>query len=219
MRPFFEDLKRLEDRLLEMAGTVRTSVHKSVQCFIERNVDFAEQVIRSENLINQLEIQIDDLAVTLVARNQPVASDMRLIIAALKINTDLERMGDLAVSISQRALALCQAPKLEPAISIPEMADLVEQMVENSISAFVRRDSDAAHQVLLADEKVDNLRNEIYEDLAERMEHDGRSVRRALGTMFVARNLERIADHATNIAEDVIFVARGIDVRHQKEPR
>jgi phosphate transport system protein len=217
MRPFFEQLKVLEDRLMEMAGTVRMSIRKSIQCLTERNEDFASQVIRAENLVNQLEIQIDDLAVTLIALNQPVATDVRLIVAALKINTDLERMGDLAVNIAQRALAIIQAPPLDSNPPIPRMAACVEKMVEDSISAFVQRNADDARRVLLADDEVDNLRNTLFENLARRMETDGYSVRHALAAMSIARNLERIADHATNIAEDVIFLVRGIDVRHQKE--
>jgi phosphate transport system protein len=219
MRPFFDQLRILEERLVEMAGTVRLSIQKSIRCLTERNEDYAEQVIRAENLVNQLEIQIDDLAVKLITLNQPVATDVRLLIAALKINTDLERMGDLAVNVAQRALTVIQAPPLEPDIPIPKMAARVEAMVETSISAFIRRDPDEARRVLLADDEIDGLRNVMYEELARRMEVDGGAVRRALGAMSIARNLERIADHATNIAEDVFFLARGIDVRHQKEPK
>ncbi len=217
MRHFFEDLNRLEQLLLEMAGLVESSVHRSVQCLTEQNEIYANQVIRDEALINQLEIRIDDLATSLVALNQPVASDMRLIVAALKINTDLERMGDLAVSTVQRALPLIELDRLQPEVPIAAMASRVEEMVEKSISAFVGRDAELAREVLSEDDQVDRMRNEIYEDLTARMEADSSVVRRALGHLFVARNLERIADHATNIAEDVIFVARGIDVRHRRE--
>lgn len=217
MRHFFEDLNRLEQLLLEMAGYVEASVRKSVQCLTEQSEIFANQVIRDEALINQLEIRVDDLATRLVALNQPVASDMRLIVAALKINTDLERMGDLAVSIVQRALPLIPLPPIEPKVPIEAMANKVEGMVEKSISAFVGRDAELAREVLTADDEVDAMRNAIYEDLTDRMERDSSVVRRALAHLFVARNLERISDHATNIAEDVIFVVRGTDVRHRRE--
>ena len=217
MRPFFEDLKRLEKLLLEMAALVRESIHKSVQCLTEQSSIYADQVTRDEALINQLEIQIDDLATRLVALNQPVAADMRLIVAALKINTDLERMGDLSISIVHRALPLVNLPRLEPEVPIASLAASVEGMVERSLEAFVSRDTDLAREVLRADDIVDRMRNEIYEDLILRIEGDGRLARCALGHLFVTRNLERIADHATNIAEDVIFVARGIDVRHRRE--
>jgi phosphate transport system protein len=217
LRHFFEDLNRLEQLLLEMAGYVESSVRKSVQCLTEQSEIFANQVIRDEALINQLEIRVDDLATRLVALNQPVASDMRLIVAALKINTDLERMGDLAVSIVQRALPIITLPRIEPDVPVAAMASKVEQMVERSISAFVGRDAELAREVLAADDEVDAMRNVIYEDLTTRMEADGSLVRRALAHLFVTRNLERIADHATNIAEDVIFLAHGIDVRHRRE--
>ncbi len=217
MRHFFEDLNRLEQLLLEMAGLVETSIRKSVRCLTEQSEIYANQVVRDEAMINALEIRIDDLATSLMALNQPVASDMRLIVAALKINTDLERMGDLAVSITQRALPLIELDALEPSVPIAAMASRVEEMVEKSISAFVGRNSDLAREVLSADDEVDQMRNDIYEDLTSRMEANSSLVRRALAYLFVARNLERIADHATNIAEDVIFVARGIDVRHRNE--
>ena len=178
MRHFFEDLNRLEQLLLEMAGLVESSVHRSVQCLTEQNEIYANQVIRDEALINQLEIRIDDLATSLVALNQPVASDMRLIVAALKINTDLERMGDLAVSTVQRALPLIELDRLQPEVPIAAMASRVEEMVEKSISAFVGRDAELAREVLSEDDQVDRMRNEIYEDLTARMEADSSVVRR-----------------------------------------
>ncbi len=217
MRHFFEDLNRLEQLLLEMAGYVESSVRRSVQCLTDRNEIYGKQVIRDEALINQLEIRVDELATRLVALNQPVASDMRLIVAALKINTDLERMGDLAISIVQRALPILTLPQIEPEVPIARMAASVEGMVEKSISAFVGRDADLAREVLAADDEVDAMRSSIYEQLTAGMESDGSKVRRSLAYLFVARNLERIADHATNIAEDVIFLVRGIDVRHRRE--
>ena len=159
LRHFFEDLNRLEQLLLEMAGYVESSVRKSVQCLTEQNEIFANQVIRDEALINQLEIRVDDLATRLVALNQPVASDMRLIVAALKINTDLERMGDLAVSIVQRALPIITLPPIEPEVPIAHMASNVEGMVEKAISAFVGRDAELAREVLAADDEVVAMRN------------------------------------------------------------
>jgi phosphate transport system protein len=217
MRHFFEELDSLRGQLVDMAALVKSSIHKSVLCLTERNPDFAEQVIRDEELINRDEITIDDLAIRLATLNQPVASDMRLLIAALKINTDLERMGDLAMNSARRSLMLIEAPPLDPPVPIPALSDLVENMVASAITAFVENDAGTARSVLLADDDVDRLRNEIYEDLSQRMEEQSGLVRRALGYMFIARNLERIADHATNIAEDVIFLVRGVDVRHHSE--
>ena len=160
-----------------MPGTVRMSIHKSVHCLVKRNEDFAHQVIRTENLVNQLEIQIDDLAVTLIVLNQPVATDVRLIVAALKINTDLERMGDLAVNTAQRALALIQAPPLEP----DSYSNNGSSRRRYGREQHLRLHSGNAYEaclVILADDEVDGLRNSLYEDLARRMEGDGHAVLR-----------------------------------------
>jgi phosphate transport system protein len=214
---FQEELTQLQDHLLEMAGYVKSAIRKSMQCVIGRDESVIPEVLATENYINHLEIKIDSLATRLVALNQPVAVDMRLIIAALKINTDLERMGDLAVSIVHRAGELIRMPPLEPMVPVENQAALVEAMVEDSITAFVDRNADLAQKVLLSDDKVDHLRNEIYETLATKMEADGHSVRPALLLLVISRSLERIADHATNIAEDSIFLVRGVDVRHHNE--
>ena len=200
-----------------MGAMVKSSVHRSVGCLTMRNADLADQVFRDEALINQSEIMIDDFATRLVSLNQPVAQDMRLLIAALKINTDLERMGDLSVSIARQALSLLEEPPL--LVEIPVMSDLVESMVDRCTSAFASRDDLLARTVLQADDEVDRMRNAIYEDLTLRMENNPRLVRPGLRYLFIARNLERIADHATNIAEDVIFLVKGIDVRHHNEAR
>jgi phosphate transport system protein len=217
MRPFFAQLDALQRQLVEMATLVKRSIHSSILCLTERNPDFADQVIRDEELVNRSEIAVDDMAIRLVSLNQPVASDMRFLIAALKINTDLERMGDLSVNTARRARALIGAPPLDPAVPIPALSALVEDMVERSINAFAHKDAELARGVLLADDEVDQLRSRIYEDLAAAMEAEPRLVRCGLEHMFIARNLERTADHATNIAEDVIFLAQGIDVRHHNE--
>lgn len=219
MRHFFTELDRLQSEIIQMGALVRSNVRRSICCLTERNSDFADQVFRDESLINTSEIAIDELAIRLVTLNQPVASDMRLIIAALKVNTDLERMGDLAVNIAKKAISLIEAPPLNPLVPIPQISKLVEDMVERCITAFTERDEEMARTVLTSDDQVDRLRNEIYEDLSARMEDNPKLVRRALGHVFVARNLERIADHATNIAEDVIFMVKGIDVRHHNEPK
>lgn len=217
MRRFFSELERLKTDIVEMGTMVKSSIHRSVRCLTERNADFADQVFRDEAFINQSEMAIDDLAAQLVALNQPVASDMRLLIAALKINTDLERMGDLSVNSARRALGLIEKPPL--LVAIPVMSELVESMVDRCTQAFAQRDEELARSVLTADDEVDRLRNEIYEDLTSRMEENPFLVRTALGYMFIARNLERTADHATNIAEDVIFLVKGVDVRHHNEAR
>lgn len=217
MRQFFSELERLQAEIVQMADLVKSNIHRSILCLVERNPDYADQVFRDESLVNQSEIAIDDFATRLVTLNQPVASDMRLIIAALKINTDLERMGDLAVNIARRAVSLIEHPPL--VVPIPAMAGLVEDMVSRCSNAFATRDEALARSVLVADDQVDRSRNDIYDLLTAVMEQDPKMVRTGLRYMFIARNLERIADHATNVAEDVIFWVKGIDVRHQNEGR
>jgi len=215
LRPFEEEFQLLNDTLLEMGSLVAQSVHRSVFSLIERNEDYAHQVIRDESRIDQMEIQIDDCAAGLIVREQPVARDMRFVVVAIKINTDLERMGDLAMNIVERALTLMKQPPLPEFINFADMANLVESMVLGSLDAFVKRDAQVAHRILSSDDSVDKLRNAIQTQLMAMMQRDCSTVAQAIDYLIIARSLERIADHATNIAEDVIFLAQGIDVRHQ----
>ncbi len=219
MRHFIEELDHLREKLLEMSGLVEDSIYRSVASLTQKDEQQAQQVIRNEDKINRLEIEIDDLAVGLLALQQPMASDLRLITAAIKINTDLERMGDIAVNIVERSLYLMQEPLIKPLIDIPRMANLVQSMIRKALDAFVKRDADLARSVLLSDDTVDDLRDSIYEELIAFMERDPKTVRQAVNLMFIARNLERLADHATNIGEDVLFLVNGIDVRHHAETR
>ena len=197
-----------------MGALVESTIHCSVQALVERDERMARRVIDDERRINQMELDIDARVTRLLALNQPVASDLRLLIMALKINTDLERMGDLAVNIAERAISLMQVPPVKPLIDTPRMAAMVEDMLHSSLDAFVQRDANLAAKVLPADDEVDSIRDGIYVELLDFMQRDPSIVPPAINLMFVARNLERIADHATNIAEDVIFLVRGIDVRH-----
>jgi len=215
MRPFEEDLRLLSDTLQEMGSLVAQSVHRSVFSLIEKNEDYAHQVLRDESRIDQMEIQIDDCVASLIVREQPVARDMRFVLSAIKINTDLERMGDLAVNIVERSLGLIQQAPLQELVSFAEIANLVESMVLGSLDAFVKRDAAIARGILQADDAVDKLRNTIQHQLVDLMQKEPSTIPRALDHLIVARSLERIADHATNIAEDVIFLAQGVDVRHQ----
>ena len=219
MRHFIEELDELQKKLLEMGGLVESGVHNSVLSLTEHNETLAQEVLRNEARINQMEIEVDDFAVGLMALYQPMARDLRFLTAAIKINADLERMGDLAVNIVERALSLIYQPPVKPLIDIPQMAKLVESMVRRSLDAFVKRDPELARTVLLSDDAVDELRDAIYHELIGFMERDSRTVSRAVDLMFVARNLERIADHATNIAEDVLYLVQGVDVRHHAEAR
>ena len=215
MRHFSLELEGLHERLLQMGGLVESAIRKSIRSLVDRDKNVADQVFQDEERINQLEIEIDNLGTRLLALHQPVARDLRFLTAALKINTDLERMGDLAVNITERALSLMALPPIKPLIDIPKMASLVEAMLLRSLDAFVRSDAEIARTVLLSDDEVDNLRDAIYKELVTFMQQDSSNVQCAVDLMFVARDLERIADHATNIAEDVVYLVQGIDIRHR----
>jgi len=172
-------------------------------------------VLQSESRVNQMEIEIDDQAISLLALQQPMAGDLRLITSAIKINTDLERMGDLAASIVERSLASLRQPQLNVDVNFTDMANLVESMVLTSLDAFVKRDAVLARGILTSDDGIDKLRNQINCQMIELMKKDPATVERALDYILIARRLERVADHATNIAEDIIFMVKGIDVRHR----
>lgn len=215
MRHFSLELEGLHERLLQMGGLVESAIRKSVRSLVNRDKNVADQVFQDEERINQLEIEIDNLGTRLLALHQPVARDLRFLTAALKINTDLERMGDLAVNIAERALSLMAFPPIKPLIDIPKMASMVESMLLRSLDAFVKSDADVARLVLLSDDEVDNLRDSVYKELVTFMQQDPTTVQCAVDLMFVARDLERIADHATNIAEDVVYLVQGIDIRHR----
>lgn len=219
MRHFEQELEKLKAKLLEMGALVESAVYRSVQGVVEKDEELAQQVIRNEARINELEIQIDDLAIGLLVLQQPVAADLRLITVAIKINNDLERMGDLAVNIAQRALDLIREAVIQPMVDIPHIAGLVQSMVRKSLDAFVNRDPELARSVLAGDDAVDNLRTASYHELVSYMEKDRENIPQALNLWSVIRNLERIADHSTNIAEDVLFLVKGIDVRHRNEQR
>jgi len=218
LRHFIEELEELQSRLLEMGTLVESAIHHAVLSLVERSEELAHQVLRNEDRINHLEVEIDELAVRLLALQQPMARDLRFITAAIKINTDLERMGDLAVNIVERASALIQRPQIKPMIDIPRMAQTVESMVRKSLDAFVKREPDLARSVLLSDDTVDRLKDEIHDELVSFMKENPSVIPQAIDLILVARHLERIADHATNIAEDTLFLVKGVDVRHHLEP-
>lgn len=215
-RHFIQELDELQQQLLDMAGLVEAGIHSSVQSVTERNEARAEEVLANETRINQLEMSIDEGVTRLLALQNPFASDLRMLRAIGKMNTDLERMGDLAVNIAERALTLISWPPVKPRIDIPQMASLTEFMVRSSIDSFVKRDVDLANGVLASDDAVDDLRDSVYRELMEFMQKEPATIPAAISLMFVARDLERIADHATNIAEDALFFIQGVDVRHSK---
>lgn len=219
MRHFVEELDQLKEKLLEMSSLVEAAIQRSISAVVQKDRDAAEEVFRNEARINAIEVEIDEFAINLLALHQPMAADLRLIVAALKINTDLERMGDLSVNIAQRATSLMEEPVIKPMIDIPHIASLVQSMVRKSLDAFVQRDADLARSVLASDDAVDSLRTASYHELLSFMERDPENIKQALDLMAITRNLERLADHSTNIAEDVLFLVKGIDVRHHAEAR
>jgi len=200
-----------------MSALVESAIYRSIQGVVEKNQELAEQVLKNEARINQLEIEVDDMAISLLALQAPLATDLRLVTAAIKINNDLERMGDLSVSIAQSALALMKEPMIRPLIDIPHIAGLAQGMVRKALDAFVNRDPEMARSVLASDDAVDNMRTASYHELISFMEKNPQQISQALYLLSTVRNLERIADHATNIAEDVLFLVKGIDVRHHNE--
>jgi phosphate transport system protein len=214
MQPQPALIEELQHRLLEMGGLVETAIHDSMQALARKESETARQVVALEAVINRMEVENDSLILSLLGQPHPDPVELRFLTVAIKINHDLERMGDLAANNAQRALALMLEPPVKPLIDIPRMAQLAEMMVGQSLDAFVKRDAELARAVLANDDGVDGLRDSIYSELVRFMQEDSETVSRALSLLFVARNLERIADHATNIAEDVLFLVEGIDVRH-----
>ena len=219
MRHFEQELEELKGKLLEMSALVESAVQRSVMAVTQKDRSAAEQVFHDEARVNQLQIEIDEFAINLLATQQPLAADLRLVVAALKINTDLERMGDLSVSIAQRAISLLSEPVIQPMVDIRHMSALVESMVRKSMDAFVANDADMARSVLASDDAVDSLRTASYHELVSFMEKDPHNIPQALDLIGITRSLERIADHSTNIAEDVLFLVKGVDVRHHAEAR
>ena len=216
MRHFAEELEELKQALLEMGALVESSIHTSVQALTEHDDRLARRVIEDEALINKMELDLDARVTRLLALNQPVAGDLRLLVMCLKINTDLERMGDLAVSVAERSISLnkLNAPLGQPQAEMPRMAAIVEDMLHRTLDAFVKGDVELARAIFRTDDEVDALRDTVYKALISTMRTQPELVDAAVHLMFVARSLERIADHATNIAEDVIYMVRGVDVRH-----
>lgn len=211
----FDDRReRLKNELLEMTSLVEAGIRGSMLALVERNRAAAEDVCRSEGRINAIEMAIDQLAIDLLALHQPMATDLRFIIASLKINTNLERMGDLAVSIAHSALGLIDGPNVKPVIDLPLLAGLVQSMVRKSMDAYVAGDAELAQSVLESDDEVDALYAASHQRLVEFMQLDSANVKPTLDLLVVIRTLERLADHATNIAEDVLFYVKGVDVRH-----
>ena len=214
-RHFEAELHALRDRLLAMGSLAETMIHKGIKALVERDEGLVQAVLAHEEEMDLLCIEIDDRCFTQLALQQPMASDLRFLVAAIKINSDLERIGDQAVSIALRARSLITQVQLKPLIDIPRMATTVQEMVRNSLDAFVRQDPELARDVIDGDDEVDNLRDQVFRELLTYMMGDATTIPRALDLILISRNLERIADHSTNIAEDVIYIVRGEDVRER----
>jgi phosphate transport system protein len=214
-RHFETELHALRDRLLAMGSLAETMIHKGIKALVDRDAALVQAVLAHEEEMDLLCIEIDDRCFTLLALRQPMASDLRFLVSGIKINSDLERIGDQAVSIALRARSLISQPLLKPLIDIPRMTGVVQEMVRYSLDAFVRQDPDLARNVIDRDDEVDGFRDQIFRELLTYMMGDPTTIPRALDLILISRNLERIADHATNIAEDVIYIVRGEDVRER----
>jgi phosphate transport system protein len=213
-RHFEQELEELKQRLLWMAGLAEKSVHQAVQALFEKNEDMARKVLEEEATINEMQIEIDDRVLRLLALQQPMAVDLRFILSISRINNDLERIGDQAVNIAQSALRVLRHPQVKPYVDLPRMSALAEGMVRDSLNALVQRDAELARSVLVRDDEVDRLRDQIFRELLTYMMENSAVIFPAFELILVAKNLERIGDHATNIAEDVIYMVAGRDVRH-----
>jgi len=218
-RQFDKELGELKKKLLHMATVAEAMIDQVIGELVNRDERLAEHVPELEDELNRLQIEIDELTLTLLATQQPVAIDLRFILAASKINSELERIGDLAINITENVHVLAQQPELKPLLDIPRMADLARHMVRESIEAFVRDDVLRAQAVIMSDDEVDALKDQVFRELLTYMMSDPRTIERALALVLIARHIERIADHATNIAQDVIYMIQGRDVRHPRTPK
>lgn len=213
-RHFEQELARVRQKLLEMGGRVEEMIGKASDSLTERLPGLCHEVLDADRLVDQMELEIDEACYTIMVRFQPAASDLRFLIAVMKIVTDLERMGDSTVNICQSVQQLSEEAPLKPYIDLPRMAKLVASMTREALDAFVQKDPTQAQRVTEADDEVDGLYRQLFRELLTFMIEDPKTVTRALHLLLIARNLERIADHATNIAEDVIYYVEGRDVRH-----
>jgi phosphate transport system protein len=218
-RQFDKQLEELKKKLVRMAALAETMIDKTINELVSRDERLAEKVPQYEEELNRLQIEIDDAALTLLATQQPVATDLRFIVAATKINGELERIGDLVINITENVHILAQQPELKPLIDIPRMADLARKMVRDSIDAFLRGDPLLAQSVIMTDDQVDDLKDQVLRELLTYMMADPKAIQRAIALILISRHLERIGDHATNIAEDVIYMTQGRDVRHPRTPK
>lgn len=217
-RHFDEELKELHKDILKMGVLAQESIFKSIEALINRDRTEAKEVVDKDDKIDELELTIDEKCIDLIARYQPLASDLRFITTGMKINSELERIADLAVDIAQRVLELVDKPLLKPLVDIPKLSTIAQNMVRGAIDAFVNRDVELARKVVLSDSEADKLRNLVQEELiSDYMARDPKSADRAVPLLLIARHLERICDHTTNIAEDIIYMVEAKVVKHHPE--
>jgi len=217
-RHFDEELRGLHKDILKMAVLAQEAIYKSVEALKNRDKVGAEEVINTDNRIDELELAIDEKCIDLIARHQPLASDLRFITTGMKINAELERIADLAVDIAQRVLELADKPLLKPLIDIPKLSTIAQNMVRDAIDSFVKKDVGLAKKVVLSDSEADKLRNLVQDELInDYMARDAKTADRAVPLLLIARHLERICDHTTNIAEDVIYMVEAKVVKHHPE--
>jgi phosphate transport system protein len=219
IRHFAEELQQLKSRLLLMGGLAEERVSLSVRGLVERDRDAIRQVIEGDEELNQMQLEIDDRCFKLLALYQPMAIDLRTIVAAVKINSDLERVGDLAVNIGEAAERYVSHPPVKPLIDLPRMGALAQRMLREALDAFVSGNILAAREVLAQDDVLDGLKDQIFRELLTYMLGDPHTIEGAIDLILISRHLERIGDHATNIAEDVIFIVEARDVRHHADER
>jgi phosphate transport system protein len=212
-----EVLKKLREEILYMGGLVEDQIQKAVKSLVDRDSELAKIIIERDHEVNRLDVEIDELCIRLLALHQPAGKDLRFITTGLKITTDLERIGDMSVNTCERALELNQEPQLKPYIDIPRMARIAQRMTRESLDAFVREDTSLALKVCKDDEEIDQLNSQIFREVISFMIEDPHTINRAMKISSISKYLERMADHATNIAEMVIFMVKGKSIRHLKE--
>ncbi len=214
VKRYDEELAELKKEILAMGGIVEKMIADAMRALIDGNGDLARSVIQYDREVNRKELSVDSMAVNILAKRQPVARDLRLLTMAMKVNTDLERIGDTAVNISERSLELLEEPPLKPYVDLPRMSALTQTMVKQALDSFVEGNVKLAQTVIASDDEIDALYQQIFRELLTHMMGDAKTITRAIRLLFIAKYLERIADHATNIAEMVTYLIEGEDVRH-----
>jgi phosphate transport system protein len=217
-RHFDEELNNLKKSILKMASLVDEAIGRSIKALIERNAEMAQSVEDDDNAIDMLEIEIDMLCLDLLARRQPIAIDLRFITSVMKINGDLERIGDLAANIGHKTKILIKYPQLKPLIDVPKMAELVRSMLKDAITALVGKNSEIARAITSRDSEVDNLYVQVFREILTYMMEDSGNIKTGIEIILIAKHVERMADHITNVAEDIVYMVEGKTIKHKFEP-